>query len=389
MKALRLLSLPVTMLRRRLGGAGWPRFLTHTVTFACNARCVMCDSWRKDTTGELSLGEIEAIYRQLPPMDMVRLTGGEPFVRPDLPEIARLALQWLRPLCLHVTTNGFLSDRIVRFCETRDRATPLRLLVSIDGPPESHDAIRGHPGAFRAAMDTLAALAPRRSELNLVLGVNQTILDPAGIEAHRRLASLLQPHRIPLHVVLAYRQSALYNRRRAVNLAPAHPGQYRPFGQFSRQELQELFAVVETGIRRLPWADQIAKRYYWRGLQARLLGEGCIAQPPCVALHAHLRLLPDGRVPVCQFNTEAVGSLRRTSFRTLWRSRTATRHRRWVRSCPGCWAECEVLPSALYSGAILRMAWELTGDSPAVAPGPRHVDRAPAPQDSQTASRRS
>lgn len=380
MKALRLASLPATILRRRFGGAGRPRFLTHVVTFACNARCVMCDSWRKDTRGELDAGEIEVIYRQLPPMDMVRLTGGEPFVRPDLPDIARLALRWLRPLCLHLTTNGFLTDRIVRFCETRERSTPLRLLVSIDGPAEHHDRIRGHAGAFDAAMATLDALAPRRRELNLVLGVNQTIVDSAGIEAHRRLEALLRPRGIPLNAVLAYRQSALYDRRPSVNHAPAHPGEYRPHGDFSPEDLAELFAAVEAGIRRLPWADRIAKRYYWRGLRARLLRDTPFTQPPCVALHAHLRLLPDGRVPVCQFNTGTVGSLKESAFADVWTSPAAERQRRWVRACPGCWAECEVLPSALYTGAILRTVFEVTTVPPERPVPTAAPHQAPAPK---------
>jgi hypothetical protein len=32
----------------------------------------------------------------------------------------------------------------------------------------------------------------------------------------------------------------------------------------------------------------------------------------------------------------------------------ADRQRAWVRKCPGCWAECEVVPNALYSGDLLR-----------------------------------
>ena len=64
-------------------------------------------------------------------------------------------------------------------------------------------------------------------------------------------------------------------------------------------------------------------------------------------------MLPDGRVPICQFNTRSVGNLREKSFEEIWFGEEGTRGRQWVKDCPGCWAECEVLPSAVYTGDLL------------------------------------
>ena len=44
---------------------GQPRFLTYIVTFTCNARCIMCDSWKKPSPNDLSLEEIERDLIQL------------------------------------------------------------------------------------------------------------------------------------------------------------------------------------------------------------------------------------------------------------------------------------------------------------------------------------
>jgi hypothetical protein len=59
-------------------------------------------------------------------------------------------------------------------------------------------------------------------------------------------------------------------------------------------------------------------------------------------------------VPTCQFNTREVGSLRHQSFEELWRGTPIEEQRGWVRRCPGCWAECEVLPNAVYTGGLAR-----------------------------------
>ena len=100
-------ELASSVVRTRLGWRDVPRLLTYIVTFRCNARCVMCDSWQKEDEDELSLAEIDGIFRQLPALHAVRLTGGEPFVRKDFADIARLTLTRLRPSLLHVTSNGF------------------------------------------------------------------------------------------------------------------------------------------------------------------------------------------------------------------------------------------------------------------------------------------
>ena len=348
------------MLRRiyRYGKAVWnnrrqqtgpPRFLTYTVTFGCNARCIMCDSWKMPTAGDLTLEEIEHIFRQLPTLDAVRLTGGEPFVRKDFPQIAAAAEKYLDPLVLHITTNGFLTDRIVEYCEQRNKKRRLQMLISVDGVEEKHNQVRGSSLAWRSVMETIEPLAPRQKELHLRLGVNQTIVDAEGAEHYKKLREVLRPHGVFNQMVMAYDSSATYNLEKGVDVAPTEIGQFTTFGEFDENTLKSLLAEVEKDLQDLPWAERFAKRYYLRGIRNRLLHRRGEPSPKCVALNAHLRLFPNGDVPTCQFNSNTVGNLREQSFQDLWESAAAEKQRAWVRRCPGCWAECEVLPSALYT----------------------------------------
>lgn len=343
-----------TVVEQRRRTASPPRFLTYTVTYGCNARCMMCDSWKLPTKGDLTAAEVAKIFDQLPPMDGVRLTGGEPFVRADFAEIARLAQQKLRPLVLHVTTNGFLTDRIVRFCEERQRNIPLELLVSIDGVGEKHNNIRGNRLAFASAMKTLDSLAPRRKELNLRLAVNQTIVDPEGIQHYRLLREVLAGLGVRHQMVLAYDVSATYSLERGIDVAPTSAGQFSTFGTFTVAHFEELLSEVEGDLGKLPFLERLAKRYYVSGLRNRLLAHRAEPNPPCAALTSHLRIFPNGDVPTCQFNGKTVGNLRKERFVDIWRSHLVEDQRRWVRNCAGCWAECEVLPNAIYSLDLLK-----------------------------------
>jgi molybdenum cofactor biosynthesis enzyme MoaA len=275
-----------------------------------------CDCWKKDSPDDLNIEEIARIFGELPPLDAVRLTGGEPFVRKDMGEIARLVGVHLKPQFLHVTTNGFLTSRIVDFCVSRDRSLPLRLLISLDGVEEKHNYVRGRETAWSTALATVTALAPRQQELNLELSVNQTIVDADGADQYRKLRELLKPMGVRVNVVMAYDASATYSLKFADGVVPSQIGEFTTFGSLDRARIEELAADIETDLEEFPFADRVAKRYYWKGIRSRLIDKEAVPQPnpPCVALNSHLRIFPNGDVPVCQFNTKRVGNLRRESF---------------------------------------------------------------------------
>ncbi len=351
---MRLLNYIDHVRRNRSGARVLPRFLTYTVTYTCNARCIMCDSWKKPSPNDLSVDEVAAIFDQLPRMDAVRLTGGEPFVRKDLPELAELVMAKLRPLFLHITTNGFLGERIVDFCKTRSRKIPLFLLISMDGTKDKHNQVRGHQKAWDYALSTLEQLAPLRKELNLRLAVNQTIVDAEGAVEYRRLRQALAPLGVRNNAIMAYDMSATYNLEDEVDLAPQDPGEFHTFGEFSSAQLETLLDEVEQDLREYPYGERLARRYYLDGVRSRLLGGLGEPNPGCVSLGSHLRIFPDGRLPVCQFNSTSVGNLREHSFAELWNHPRTDEWRQWVRRCPGCWAECEILPNAVYTGDLLK-----------------------------------
>lgn len=350
----RWVELPGVLVQSRRRRRTRPRFLTYTVTFGCNARCSMCDSWQKPCSDDLQIDEIDGIFQQLPTLDAVRLTGGEPFVRKDMVEIAHAVRTHLQPLQLHVTTNGFLTDRIVRFAEERPRDVPLYLLVSIDDTAEGHDEIRGRRGAFADAMRTLRALMPRQQELGLRVAVNQTLLGPGALGAYRRLRSLLAPLGLAHQAVLAYEASATYSIDEEVDVSPKDAASYPTLGEFDREEIRALLDELEADAESLQGSSRLAKRYYLRGLRRRLLERQATPNPPCVALSAHLRIFPNGDVPTCQFNSRVVGNLRHQTFAEVWNGELARGQRSWVNGCVGCWAECEVLPSAIYTGDVAR-----------------------------------
>ena len=356
---MRPVRLALSIIQNRIGAVPPPSWCTYLVTYRCNARCKMCDSWRMKPGDELTAEEVAAVFRKLGRLDVVRLSGGEPFLREDLPDIAETVRRESRPAVLHITTNGSLPQRVEAFASGFRAPRRLRFMVSFDGDAAEHDANRGDEVLFETAFETCRRLAALRPKLGIEVSANHTVISERSLADNDVLRAKLAALGVEVHSVLAYSDSAMYGAKRRGSRAedliiaggyPLHPALQNAdvLGFIDR----ELSRVNEFRSALLRWG----KRYYLRGLRQRLRGDANPRpNPKCVALRSHIRLLPDGSVPVCQFNSERVGNLLHQSLEQIWDESDATRKSRaWVDRCVGCWAECEVVPNALYSGDLIR-----------------------------------
>jgi len=134
--------------------------LIFCVTFKCNLKCKICSIWKKDHREELSVGEIEKMFKKLPNLSWLDLTGGEIALREDLIDVIRTIITHSRNLKgFHMTSNGMLPEKIIKAAQEviRLKLKPV-ISISIDGPPEVHDLLRGHKGSYAQAIKTFTAL---------------------------------------------------------------------------------------------------------------------------------------------------------------------------------------------------------------------------------------
>lgn len=355
---MRLIHWLTSVVRNRAGRVPRPSWCTYIVTFRCNARCQMCDSWQIREHDEMTPAQVADVFRKIGRLDIVRLTGGEPFVLKHMPEIGRAVFAASRPRVIHITTNGSLPQRAREFVETFPDPKRLRFMVSFDGLPEEHDRNRGKAVTFQKAMETIRVLAELRDTHGIEVSANHTVISNQSLEDNPGLRQELDQYGVEVHSVLAYSDSSMYRLefqgREAEHVIvptgyPLHQALDRDASiAFVERELAEVDQYRSPLLR---WG----KAYYLKGLLARLRQQpNARPKPRCVALRSHIRVLPNGDVPVCQFNTKSVGNLRGQPFDAVWFNGTSAKSRDWVDRCPGCWAECEVMPNAIFSGDILR-----------------------------------
>jgi cyclic pyranopterin phosphate synthase len=235
-------------------------YLRISVTDRCNLRCIYCmppeGIVMKEHRDILSYEQIEAFARKAVATGMtkIRLTGGEPLVRREVPKlVSKLArIRGLRDLAM--STNGTRLREMAR--ELKDSGL-MRVNVSLD----SLD-----PDAYRRVT--------RGGDLNRVLGgideavrvglhpvkINMVILDQTGADALRRMQRFCRDRGLVLQTIsrfsLADREASMHPEAdrppacaRCNRLRLTADGFLRPC-LFSDEEIPVDFRDIEGSIRR-------------------------------------------------------------------------------------------------------------------------------------------
>lgn len=182
------------LLTRLLKGIAMPRqpgYLVFFVTSRCNCSCSMCFNRRNvestEKPPEIGLHQISRIAKTIGPLPQLLLSGGEPFIRDDIPELVNLFYRHAGTRQISIPTNGALTDTILRSVKQMLTICPdayLNINLSIDGIGDDHDRYRGLPGCFNSICKTYTGLAELREQhTGMSINVNTIIrTDNAGSE---------------------------------------------------------------------------------------------------------------------------------------------------------------------------------------------------------------
>jgi len=316
-----------------------PFKLTYAVTQECHSRCLNCNIWKIKPHNELSLAEVEQFAANSPFLSWVDFTGGEPTDRGDFVDVVKAFMDHCPDLLLiHFPTNGLQPQRIFDICRQLLSLKPLQLVisVSIDGPPQLNDQLRGIPNSFRRAIDTYKRISTLRG-LTAYIGMTwypqNRLLVSQTIAAIKQLIPGFSLRK--LHVNLAHASSHYYH-----NELPPDADQTGVLAV-----IQEFIKERGTPLTPFEWLE----RAYHKGMVQYLNTKLCPAD--CVALSASCFLAQDGTVYPCSIWNEPLGNIRQHgySLAPLLDSGALPQLRKIIheKRCPNCWTPCEAYQSIL------------------------------------------
>lgn len=341
---------------------GYKNFMPMTVTFsvtaACQSRCKTCrighlymeDPTRADK--DLKLDEIEKIFKSMGNAYFFNISGGEPFLRKDIPEIVELACKYLKPRIVHIPTNGILTDRIEKECrrileviKKYDPTVPLTVKPSIDGVGELHDEIRGVPGNFKLLVNTinkLKALEEEYPNFHLELG---TVISKFNIDHLDEIEDFV--HSLGVE---SYRNEVAECRTEFFNLeddiTPPAEVYQELIKDFSRKVVENISSKKSLA------KTTEALRVVYYDLAGKILEQNRQVIP-CYAGVSNVHINYDGSVwPCCVLGYDkSMGNLREFDydFKKLWKSKQANDVRRSIKN-----KECACpLANQAYSNELL------------------------------------
>lgn len=145
---------------------GRPLMTAFNVTFRCNLRCSYCGVDQLEYT-ELTAGQQKEMLRELHALGgrWITFSGGEPLLRKDLLDVIDYAVDTLG-MHVFLSSNGRFVPKYI------DRLTKVdKISISLDGPPDVHDAVRGE-GSFQRAVDAIVAARARGINVSLTCTIS-------------------------------------------------------------------------------------------------------------------------------------------------------------------------------------------------------------------------
>jgi len=155
-------------------------------TGKCNAKCAMCfyaDEMAKKAE-DLSFNEIKKISESAGEIKRMLLSGGEPTMREELPEIIEMFYKNNHITDLNIPTNGMKTERIIEWITRWRKSCPdlnVTVSVSFDGFGETHDKQRGVVSFYKAA-ETLKKLDDHFKDDGFVIRNIATIITKYNVE---------------------------------------------------------------------------------------------------------------------------------------------------------------------------------------------------------------
>ncbi len=301
------------MSERKLNG-------TVIVTYRCNARCTMCNRYKAPSKPDEEIS-IETI-KKLPKMYFTNITGGEPFIREDLPDIVRELYK--KSDRIVISTNGFFTDRIIKLCEEFPN---VGIRISIEGLEETNNKIRGLDDGFNRGYSTLKKLVEMKHP---DVGFGMTVQDTNAKDL-----------------------VALYDLSNELNMEFATASLHNSFYFVEAKNIIKDRMMVakefEKLVNKLLESNSPKKwfrAYFNHGLINYIFGQKRLL--PCDMAFDTFFIDPYGDVMPCNGTKEkqVMGNLNNQMWDELWNSKQAEEVRNTVRHCDRqCWMIGSVSPA--------------------------------------------
>ena len=271
-------------------GKNTPLRVLHRITTRCNLKCSFCDHQLHNIKkNELTTIEIKDSMRQFAKLGTTAwgITGGEPFLRKDLPEIISYSkkLGFLTSCITNSTVHS--TEALIEVAKSLDY-----LVTSLEGSKHNTDKIRGK-GTFDKVVSAIEVCNSKN--LPVIVGVTLTrdFIEDDGLNFMGRFCEEMDVRCSFQNLLLTGPYGGAGFSDVKPNIIPLEPTRKMLFDTMDR--IIEMRKMGYHFVNNKPWVDYV-KAY---------IG-GTLKPSPCYAGKLYCNFYEDGSLRTCQYHPEKI-----------------------------------------------------------------------------------
>jgi MoaA/NifB/PqqE/SkfB family radical SAM enzyme len=348
-----------------------PTVLIYNCTFVCDARCEMCNNWKRgDRKAEMSLAQLDQVmtHRFWGAVENLNISGGEPTTRNDLPEMVELFHRRLPRLRkVGINTTGLtphraipMLTRIVEFCADKDVLFSAR--VSLDGIGDVHNQVRQVKSGFDKAVRTIEAMQALAARYpNFQFGLAATIFS-SNLEDATNILEWARSKQLDIVFNMLRFTDAMLGNRDLEEKIGFRQREEEYMRKFFLDRVQEESVLSGQAFMYLHYADMIANGY--------------VRTMPCPFQTQGLLLNPNGELFYCE-NSKEIGNVLDAEAERIYFEAENLAYRATFTDtiCKNCLSPCQVNVGAMKQfipyAKFLKRAYQVKRDPS------KHLDTLP------------
>lgn len=320
-----------------------PYKLNYVITKSCHSKCLNCNIWQTTPENELSLKEIQTFSKSCSHLKWIDFTGGEPTDREDFIDIVKaFTKNCPHLLYIHFPTNGLNPRKIEQVATAINNLGSFKLVitVSIDGPQEINDKLRGVKGNFKRSVETYKRLKKIKG-VDTYFGMtlfqsNYQYLDQTFEELKGFIPSIVTND---LHINIGHHSKHYYENLNSEDISP---------NQLMFKALREFNKKKNLHLKPFIFIDFIYRRHLKKYIETKM------SPLKCQSLKTSYYLSEKGDIYPCSMWDYPLGNIRDNSLNPnqVLDSTKSNEALKLIANekCSGCWTPCEAYQTILAHG---------------------------------------
>ncbi|WP_298766061.1 radical SAM protein [uncultured Polaribacter sp.] len=311
------------------GKKKYPKVIQLPITYNCNSKCVMCNVWQMDHSGEATVEEFAGFMQDdvFSKVESVGINGGEPSLVPNLDEYAAEILKLPSLKHLNIISHGFSPiplfksvEKIYKLC--KEKNISFHISISLDGVGKIHNTVRGKK-VFHKTTSTIDEIIKNQHKYCDTYNIGCTVIN-RNVDNLVELDTFADRKKYDIK----FRLGIDNKRIESDQLRDQYSVLYSPL----RQSAKEFFHYQLSKSKDLSSKFKYFAIFYWLNASKpkRLLG--CLWKDEGVTLDSR------GELYYCAVASDSIGSLRKDKGTKIFFDDKNINYRKSIinNSCDGC-----------------------------------------------------